>query len=248
LPRFMEVALCGLGILLLSPLLLLVALLLKCCSPGPVLFRQQRLGYQGRPFELLKFRSMVHGERVPGLPLTTSGDRRVTRIGQFLRYTKLDELPQLWNVIRGDMALVGPRPEVPAYFRHHPRLFALALQQRPGITDACTLHLRREENLLALTEDPQRYYIETLLPRKLSASIRESWRRTFWRDLRVILATVIPWLAFLAPRADFRLLADLYTLPAAPAARARAGRGRQAAAAAAHAHDDVAGNKVEIGS
>lgn len=224
----MEVILCGCGLLLLSPLLLLTALLVKLSSPGPVLFRQQRLGQYGRSFELLKFRSMADRPLDKGPLLTVAGDSRVTPLGAFLRRTKIDELPQLWNVLCGDMALVGPRPEVPCYARHHPQLFALALQQRPGITDVCTLQLRREENLLARLDEPERYYVETLLPRKLGASIREGWRRTVWRDLRVLVATVVPRLAFLAPVADFRPLADLYTLPAAA---------RQALAAA-HGQED----------
>ncbi len=211
----MEVALCGAGLLILSPLLLLIAVLVKLTSPGPVLFRQQRVGQYGRPFELLKVRSMVHRAQESGRPLTVAGDGRITPLGTWLRRCKLDELPQLWNVLRGDMALVGPRPEVPRYVRHHPRLFALALQQRPGITDVCTLRLRREESLLARVEDPETYYIETLLPRKLGASIREGWRRTLWRDLRVLVATVVPGLAFLAPTADFRPLADIFALPGA---------------------------------
>ncbi len=109
-------------------------------------------------------------------------------MGRFLRGTKLDELPQLWNVVRGDMSLVGPRPEVPRYVQHHPALFDMVLAQRPGITDICTLQLRNEEQILGAQDEPERYYIETLLPRKLAASIREGWRRDTWRDLRVSCA------------------------------------------------------------
>jgi lipopolysaccharide/colanic/teichoic acid biosynthesis glycosyltransferase len=145
-----------------------------------------------------------------------------------LRATKLDELPQLWNVIRGDMSLVGPRPEVPDYVHHYPHLFELVLQQRPGITDVCTLHLRDEERILGDVDEPERFYVEKLLPRKLAASIREGWRRTFWRDLRVLVATVLPGLtrvpggSSLAPAPDFRPLADLYAWPTSAARSARA--------------------------
>jgi lipopolysaccharide/colanic/teichoic acid biosynthesis glycosyltransferase len=215
LPRYMEVALCGAGLVVLFPLLLLIALLIKLTSEGPVLFRQERCGWYGRPFMLLKFRSMVDWSQERGPLVTASGDARITWLGALLRRTKLDELPQLWNVVRGDMALVGPRPEVPCYIQHYPQQFALVLQQRPGITDAVTVHLRHEETLLAHVEDSERYYVETLLPRKLGASIREGWRRSLWRDARVLVATVLPGLAFLAPAVDFRPLADLYTLPAA---------------------------------
>jgi lipopolysaccharide/colanic/teichoic acid biosynthesis glycosyltransferase len=257
MPRFMEVALCGLGLVMLSPLLLLTALLVKLTSPGPVFFRQYRAGHHGRPFQLLKFRSMIHQPVADGALLTVGGDRRVTRLGGLLRRTKLDELPQLWNVIRGDMALVGPRPEVLRYVRCHPQLFELALSRKPGITDLCTLRLRQEEHLLAEIEDPERYYIETLLPRKLAASIRESWKRTFWRDMRVLIATVVPPLAFLAPAADFRPLAELFTLPGTAPLMAAAAPGRPATPTeqhgrpGRHAADRVlAGSdrRVEIGA
>ena len=209
----MEVALCGLGLLALSPLLLLIAIAVKLSSPGPVLFRQHRVGQHGSLFELLKFRSMVVRPSGEGPLVTAGGDRRITPVGRILRGAKLDELPQLWNVLRGDMSLVGPRPEVPRYVAHYPDLFALALQQRPGITDVCTLHLRNEEQVLATAADPERYYVEQLLPRKLAASIREGWKRNLWRDLRVIAGTLLPMLRGIAPLPDFRPLASLHTLP-----------------------------------
>lgn len=245
----MEVVATGLGLLILSPLLLVVALLVKLTSPGPVLFRQWRVGHQGSRFELYKFRSMAHDPIKKGPQITVNGDRRVTRFGRFLRRTKLDELPQLWNVLRGDMALVGPRPEVPKYVDLYPQLFALVLQQRPGITDVCTLHLRHEEQVLAaVDDDPERFYVETLLPRKLGASIREGWRRTLWRDLRVLVATVIPGLAFMAPRADFRPLADLYSLPTLDARVAVASQGGQDAPRRSGVGRDVAIGRVKLGA
>jgi len=213
LPRHMEVALCGLGLAALSPLLCLIAVAVKLSSPGPVFFCQDRVGQHGRPFRLIKFRTMVHRPVGDSPQVTAGGDRRITPVGRLLRGAKLDELPQLWNVIRGDMALVGPRPEVPKYVRCYPELFAVLHQQRPGITDVCTLHLRNEEQILATADDPEHYYVEKLLPRKLAASIREGWRRTVWRDLRVILGTLVPLLRGVAPLPDFRPLADLYTLP-----------------------------------
>jgi lipopolysaccharide/colanic/teichoic acid biosynthesis glycosyltransferase len=229
----MEVVLCGLGLITLTPLLLIIALLIKVTSPGPVLFRQKRLGQHGRTFELLKFRSMVDRAQAKGPLVTAGGDRRVTPVGRVLRVTKLDELPQLWNVVRGDMALVGPRPEVPAYVGQYPRLFGLVLQQRPGITDVCTLHLRNEEQILAVQDDPETYYVQKLLPRKLAASIREGWRRTWWRDLRVIVGTVVPGCSALAPPADFRPLASLYSLNGEGlAAELAAGEGEAPAVAA----------------
>ena len=223
----MEVALCGLGLLLLSPIFLIIALLLKLTSDGPVIFRQRRAGQYGQSFELFKFRSMVHRKVGPEVLVTAAGDARVTPLGRFLRRTKLDELPQLWNVLRGDMSLVGPRPEVLRYVTHYPELFELVLRQRPGITDICTLQLRNEEQILATVENPEDYYVHTLLPRKLAASIREGWRRNLWRDLRVIVGTVFPCFERLAPLPDFQPMADLYALPspdgATSAAEAAAG-------------------------
>ena len=253
LPRYMEVALCGAGLLFLAPLLFVTALLIKLTSPGPVLYRQQRLGQHGRPFQLLKFRSMTHRADDLGPQVTAAGDSRITWLGRFLRRAKIDELPQLWNVVRGDMALVGPRPEVPCYVEHYPQLFELLLLQRPGITDVCTVHLRGEENLLARVGDAETFYIQTLLPRKLGASIREGGRRSFWRDVRVLVATVLPRLAFLAPAADFRPMADLLTIPtgamkaAAPRAAAAA-QGSQAAPQPVSFEDAVALDRVRLGT
>jgi len=221
----MEVALCFLGLVFLAPLFLVIAMLIKLTSNGPVFFKQRRMGQYGKPFDLIKFRSMVHCPQDNGPQVTATGDRRVTTLGLILRRTKIDELPQLLNVLRGDMALVGPRPEVPRYVECYPDLFNLVLQQRPGITDICTVQLRNEELLLAQSSDPERYYIERLLPRKLAASIRENWHRTFLRDLRVLLATVVPFLHWMSPLPDFRPLADLYTLPESSAASLAAASG-----------------------
>lgn len=230
-------ALSGLGLVVLSPLFLLLAILIKLSSPGPVFFRQERVGQFGVPFTLYKFRSMAHRKRSIGPLVTATGDRRVNRVGRVLRGAKLDELPQLWNVLKGDMAIVGPRPEVPRYVDHHPELFTLALQQRPGITDVCTLHLRNEEQVLATASQPEAYYIKTLLPRKLAASIREGWKRTIWRDLRVVIATLVPTLHGIAPLPDFRPMADLVSLSQASGHEAPIASLRVATASGDHAMD-----------
>jgi lipopolysaccharide/colanic/teichoic acid biosynthesis glycosyltransferase len=213
MPRYVDFIMSLIGLVVLSPLLAVVALLVRVSGPGPILFRQERLGWHGRPFHLIKFRSMVDHSDGQGPLVTAGGDVRVTPVGRVLRRTKLDELPQLWNVVCGDMSLVGPRPEVPRYAGQYPELFTIVLRQRPGITDICTLQLRNEEEILARAADPEQYYVQRLLPRKLAASIREGLRRNFWRDLRILVATVVPPLEFVAPLPDFRPMADLRTLP-----------------------------------
>src|SRR5829696_8597571 len=164
LPRAVEATLACLGLAVASPILLLVA----ATSPRPVLFRQQRVGLNGRPFTLLKLRTMKVA--LEGSQLTVSGDARITPVGRWLRRFKLDEIPQLWNVVRGDMSLVGPRPEVPRYVDASDPLWQSVLSVRPGLTDPVTLRLRDGEVLLALagdTGDVESYYRERLLPWKL---------------------------------------------------------------------------------
>ena len=150
IPRSVEMVLALGGLVVSSPLLFLAALLIRATSPGPVLFRQQRVGRFGKPFELLKFRSMrVENE---GAQVTAKGDTRVTRVGRLLRKSKLDELPELWNVARGELSLVGPRLEVTKYVNLEDPLWRKVLEARPGITDPVTLRLRNEEEPLAAVE------------------------------------------------------------------------------------------------
>jgi lipopolysaccharide/colanic/teichoic acid biosynthesis glycosyltransferase len=189
LPRALEVPLAALGLILASPLLLLGALAVAMSSPGPVWFRQQRVGRGGRPFTLYKLRSM----RIDagGLAVTSRADSRVTPVGRWLRRSKLDELPQLWNVVRGDMSLVGPRPEVPRYVDLANPRWQRVLEVRPGITDPLTLKLRNEEALMPKDEaDAERFYLETLQPLKLDAYLDYLARRSWWTDVEVLFATV----------------------------------------------------------
>jgi lipopolysaccharide/colanic/teichoic acid biosynthesis glycosyltransferase len=158
-------------------------------SSGPVFFRQERVGRGGRVFRLVKLRTMQVDTSGP--QLTASGDPRVTTVGRFLRKTKLDELPQLWNVLRGEMSFVGPRPEVPRYVDLEDPLWREVLTVRPGITDPVTVFLRDEEAVLAEAPgDRERFYREQLLPYKLEKYALYLRGRTWWSDLRVILATV----------------------------------------------------------
>ncbi|MRR35662.1 sugar transferase, partial [bacterium] len=189
IPRSVEAALAAVGILVISPLLGAVALAVKTTSPGPVLFRQRRVGRGGSIFTLVKFRTMAINSS--SLQVTAKGDPRITSLGRWLRMLKLDELPELWNVLRGEMSLVGPRPEVPQYVDFADPLWREVLQARPGITDPMTLQLRNEEDLIASeTEDRERFYRETVLPHKLRGSLEDLRRRSFLTDVGVILRTV----------------------------------------------------------
>jgi lipopolysaccharide/colanic/teichoic acid biosynthesis glycosyltransferase len=182
----------GAGLLVLSPVLLGVGLAVRLTSPGPALYRQERVGRRGHPFPLLKFRSMRLGADQTGPLVTGEGDPRITRLGRWLRGRKLDELPQLWNVFRGDMSLVGPRPEVARYVSHYTEQQRRALEVRPGITDPATLEYRDEELLLGAVEPAARedHYIREVMPRKLQLNLRYLARAGFWSDLGVLARTL----------------------------------------------------------
>jgi lipopolysaccharide/colanic/teichoic acid biosynthesis glycosyltransferase len=171
-----------------SPLLALVALAVRLQDGGPVLFRQERIGRHGRPFSLYKFRSMSTGGK--GTAITAGGDRRITRVGRLLRRYKLDELPQLWNVVRGDMSLIGPRPEVPCFVDSADPVWQAVHSVRPGITDLATLVYRDEERILAGFPDPERGYRETVLPAKLALNLQYLERRSPARDLKLLALTI----------------------------------------------------------
>ena len=189
LPRVIDIVVAGLGLVVLAPLVLVISVAVKLSSPGPVLFRQLRVGRGGQQFDLLKFRSMKAANGGP--QITAAGDSRVTGVGRLLRRTKLDELPSLWNVVRGDMALVGPRPEVPRYVDLDEPGWRLVLSARPGLTDPVTLRLRNEEDLLASVGDPEVFYREVLQPFKLKAYAQYLRTRSSLSDVRVLFATLL---------------------------------------------------------
>lgn len=178
------------GLLLLALPGALVALAIRLDSPGPVFFRQERVGRHGRPFRIHKFRTMrVDAERAG--QLTVGDDQRVTRVGRFLRAHRLDELPQVIDVLRGDMSLVGPRPEVPRYVALYPAgLRERVLAVRPGITDPASLAFRGEAAQLAAAADPEREYVEVILPRKLALAADYADRASLWTDLALIWRTL----------------------------------------------------------
>jgi lipopolysaccharide/colanic/teichoic acid biosynthesis glycosyltransferase len=190
LKRGLDIAGSALGLACLSPLFPLVALAIKLDSPGPVFFRQERAGRHGRPFLIYKFRSMTVA--ASGSALTTRADRRVTRVGAFLRRTKLDELPQLLNVLSGEMSLVGPRPEVPEFIRFYsPEQSAVILSMRPGMTDYAAILFRDESALLDENDDPVGFYRHRIMPIKYAHYERYSREIGVGNDLRIILATVL---------------------------------------------------------
>lgn len=177
-------------LVLLSPLLLLFALAVALTSPGGAFFRQVRVGRHGHEFRLLKFRTMRPGSEAKG-QLTIGGrDPRITGVGYLLRKTKLDELPQLWNVLVGDMSVVGPRPEVPKYVALYNEEQRAVLSVRPGITGMASIDYIDENELLAKATDPERAYIEEVMPAKLALDLRYVREQSFALDLRIILATV----------------------------------------------------------
>lgn len=187
--RLFDVAVSSAGIALLSPLLIAVGVAVRLDSPGPVLFVHERVGLGGRKFRLLKFRSMAHQSR--GSDVTVAGDARVTRIGRLLRSTKIDELPQLWNVLVGDMSLVGPRPEVERYVRMFARDYEDILKVRPGITDLAAIEYRDEEGVLAASHDPEAEYRRVVLPAKIALYRRYLAARSFRTDLGIIARTLV---------------------------------------------------------
>jgi lipopolysaccharide/colanic/teichoic acid biosynthesis glycosyltransferase len=181
----------ALALAVLWPVFAAVALWIKVDSPGPVMFRQQRVGRHGRLFAIHKFRTMVADAPLRGPQLTIGDDPRITRAGAFLRRSKIDELPQLLDVLAGHMSLVGPRPELPAYVAHYPTVLRdKVLAVRPGITDPVSLDLADESDLLGRAADPEREYVEVLLPRKLRAAAAYAERATLWTDLQVIGRTL----------------------------------------------------------
>ena len=188
--RFLDVFVSSVGLLLFSPVAALVAILIKFDSRGPLLFRQERVGQGLGTFCIYKFRTMVVDAPLKGGPLTAAEDPRVTRVGRILRKTKIDELPQLINVLRGEMTLVGPRPEVPRYVALFRNDYEEILQIRPGITDLASLKYRDESSVLSRAADPEQEYLTRVLPDKIALAKEYVRRSSLTFDLSLILRTV----------------------------------------------------------
>ncbi|GAB4576412.1 MAG: sugar transferase [Anaerolineae bacterium] len=191
--RVLDVVGSAAALILLSPIMLIIALLIRLDSPGPIFYRATRIGQHGKPFKLYKFRSMVADADQRGPGITTAGDNRITRMGRVLRRTKLDELPQFLNVLRGEMSLVGPRPEDPRYVALYTEEQRAVLKVKPGITSPASVHYRNEEAVLK-GDDWERLYVEHVMPQKLALDL------AYVHDgrLRVVQDIRILWQTFLA--------------------------------------------------
>jgi len=180
------------GLLVLSPVFFVIILLIKFGSPGPIFFRQIRVGLYEKPFKIHKFRTMIVNAEAQGLKITVGADHRVTRIGRFLRKTKLDELPQLIDVFVGKMSLVGPRPEVPVYVEYYPpEVKAVVFKVRPGITDWASIQMIDENEILGKADNPEQAYIEKVLPEKLDYAVKYVKTRTMGMDIYLIGLTIL---------------------------------------------------------
>ena len=189
--RTFDVLASALGLVVLSPLLLAAAVAVRLGSPGPVFYVQQRLGRDFVPFGIIKFRTMVVDAASRGRPITAGEDPRITRVGRLLRKTKIDELPQLYNVLRGDMSLVGPRPEVPKYVEMFRDDYAYVLHFRPGLTDPASIKYRDESTLLGQSTDPEREYVERILPDKIARARSYVDGASLFGDVGLILKTLL---------------------------------------------------------
>ena len=189
--RLLDLSFSILGLLLFAPLFLLISILIKLSSPGPVFFRQERVGRFGKPFRIIKFRTMYQDAEGTGRQITVGDDPRITRAGRFLREYKLDELPQLLNVILGELSLVGPRPEVPRYVALYPEAVReLVLSVPPGITDYASIKYRDENTILGRAANPDKAYIEEIMPAKLLCYQRYVAERCLLLDIKLIFATL----------------------------------------------------------
>lgn len=187
--RTVDIVVSAVLLLLALPVLLVASIVIRCTSPGPVLFRQVRMGRGFRPFEILKLRTMAHAQA--GLAYTLGHDPRITPFGKWLRRTKLDELPQLWNVLRGDMSLVGPRPVLPELTEEFHEDYALLLRVRPGLTDPASLKYSQEARLLAQTSDPMQFFKTVLTPDKIRISCEYLEQANLWTDSVTIAMTAV---------------------------------------------------------
>lgn len=191
LKRAMDIVISGGALLVIWPVLLLIALAIKIDDPGPVFYRQVRVGKDGKEFRIFKFRTMIVDADKKGLQITVGKDNRITRMGRLLRKTKLDELAQLINVFVGEMSFVGPRPEVPRYVNLYTPYQRQVLLVRPGITDYASIAYRNENDMLEGAEDPDRMYIDVIMPDKIELNMKYLREISPLADIRLILSTIV---------------------------------------------------------
>jgi lipopolysaccharide/colanic/teichoic acid biosynthesis glycosyltransferase len=189
--RIFDLICSTLGLIILSPVLIIIAIRIKTGSDGPMFFKQIRIGQNNEEFEILKFRTMVVDAEKLGRQITVGNDSRITKIGAFLRKYKLDELPQLINVFKGEMSLVGPRPEVPKYVKLYNAEQIKVLEVKPGITDLASIRYRDENELLGEAENPDDFYINTIMPDKLALNLQYINKNNVFLDIYIILKTII---------------------------------------------------------
>ncbi|MFR2836572.1 MAG: sugar transferase [[Clostridium] nexile] len=189
--RIFDIIVASLLVVILSPILLLLSILIKIDSPGPVMFRQVRVTTYGKPYRIFKFRTMVNNADKIGTQVTTKGDSRVTRMGKMLRGCRLDELPQLFNVLKGEMSFVGTRPEVEKYVAHYTDEMKATLLMPAGITSRASIEYKDEERLLESAENADEVYIRQVLPEKMKYNLRAIEKFSFWDDIKTMFATVI---------------------------------------------------------
>lgn len=191
LKRLFDIVASFIGIILLSPFLIIIAIFIKLGSNGPVFFKQERVGLKGKHFVILKYRTMIVDAEKYGKQITVGKDNRITAVGSFLRKYKLDELPQLINVLKGDMSLVGPRPEVPQYVKLYSKEQLKVLDVRPGITDLASLRYSDENELLGTVENPEEYYINVIMKDKLDLNLEYIDKSNVFYDIVIILKTIV---------------------------------------------------------
>ncbi len=189
--RIFDIVCSSIGLAVLSPLFLIVAIAIKLNSKGPIFFKQKRVGQYGETFYIYKFRTMVNDAEKLGKQITVGGDNRITSVGKFLRKYKLDELPQLINVVKGDMSLVGPRPEVPRYVNLYTDSQKKVFEVKPGITDIASIEYRNENDILQGVKNPEEYYIDVIMPHKLSLNMKYIENISVLRDIKIIFQTIV---------------------------------------------------------
>jgi lipopolysaccharide/colanic/teichoic acid biosynthesis glycosyltransferase len=202
--RIFDLTFSLLGLIICSPIFIMVPIFIKLDSKGPVFFRQERVGKNFKPFKIYKFRTMRHEPEEKGPMITVSGDRRVTEVGRFLRQYKVDELPQLFNVLKGEMSFVGPRPEVKEYVQLFKKDYKKLLRIRPGITDPASIKYADEERVLSSSENWEEEYKKRILPEKIDLSLQYVEQHNIMTDLKIILKTLLKARRYKSPQLPSR--------------------------------------------